>query len=192
MAPASAVFSGDHENAAVVYGAAAVLAAGGGWQFARGDLLWAAFAAFALALAFAPTLAARDPFTLVPGEFVAVAAVPVVAGVFGAGPAVTQAATYAAVAALALLFTVELTAFTPVEMPLRVAVPFVVLSAMAVAGAWMVVQWLSDVSLGTTFVRGVPDVMWEFAVATGVAAVTAPALVAYVDPDDALGGDADR
>ncbi len=189
MAPSSAVFTRDRWNAGVVYGAVAVLAVGGGWQLLQGDLLWVAFAAFALALVLAPAVAFRDPYALVPGELAALAAVPVVAAALGAGSLVTQATTYLAVVALALVFTVELTAFTPVEMPLHVAVPFVVLSAMAVAGVWMVVQWLSDVYLGTAFVPSVPDAMWEFAVATGAAVVAGPVVAAYFDVDGAPGGD---
>lgn len=192
MAPSSVVFSRDRSNAGVVYATAAVLVVIGGLQFARGELLWVAFAAFALVLALAPTVAARDPYLVVPGELVALAAVPVAVSVLDAGSLATQVTTYLAVAALALLLTVELTAFTPVEMPLRVAIPFVVLSAMAVAGAWMVVQWLSDAYLGTALVEGVPDVMWEFAVATGVGLVAGPALAVYFDPDAALGGDGDQ
>jgi hypothetical protein len=189
MTPSSAVFARDRWNAIVVYATAAVLVVLGGLQLGRDELLWVAFAAFALVLALAPTVATRDPYRVVPGELAALAAVPVVVSVLDAGSLVTQVTTYLAVVALALLFTVELATFTPVEMPLRVAVPFVVPSAMAVAGAWMVVQWLSDRYLGTTLVGSVPGVMWEFAVATAAAAVAGPAVAVYFNPDDALGGD---
>lgn len=190
MTTTSPVFSSGRANTAVGWGLVAALAVGAVAQFLDGDLLWAGFAAVTVALAVAPAAAAREPSMLVPAELLAVAALPVASSALGAPEVATQAATYLAVAALALLFTLELTAYTPVEMPPRVAVPFVVLAAMAVAGVWTVVQWLSDAYLGTAFLPGVNAAMWDLAVATGAAMVAGPVFALYFRGDDATPGGA--
>lgn len=181
MVCASAVFSADRENAAVAWGVVGVLVASGAWLLARGDLLWVTFAAVTLALAAVPAAVTRDPGTLVPAELLGVAAMPVVAAVLGAPQVIAESMAYLGVAALALLFTAELAALTPVKMPLRVAIPFVVLAALAVAGAWTVVQWLSDAYLGTGFVPDVNAAMWDLVVATVAAMVAGPAFALYFE-----------
>lgn len=179
MSSSSAVFPDDRANAAGSWLLVAVLAAAGVAQLLDGDLLWAGFAAVTAALAVAPVAVTRRATAIVPAELLAVAAMPVAAHAVGAPRVVTQTGTYLAVAALALLFTLELTAFTPVEMPPRVAVPFVVLAAMAVAGVWLVVRWLSDAYLGTAFLPGATAALWDLAVATGAAIVAGPVFALY-------------
>jgi hypothetical protein len=189
MTTTSAVFDGGRANTAASWSLVGVLVVGVVGQFLTGELLWAGFAAVAAALAVAPAAATRRPTTVIPAELLAIAAVPVAATALDAPRVATQASTYLAVAALALVFTLELTAFTPVEMPPRVAVPFVVLAAMAVAGVWTVVRWLSDAYLGTAFLPGVNAALWDLAVATGAAMVAGPVFALYFREDDpGLGG----
>jgi hypothetical protein len=78
----------------------------------------------------------------------------------------SRAATYLSVAALALIVAVELHVFTPVEMTHWFAVLFVVVATIATAGVWAVVQWLSDVYLGTAFINSANRLMWDFVAAT--------------------------
>jgi len=75
--------------------------------------------------------------------------------------------THFSVAALALIVAVELHAFTPVKMTHWFAVLFVV-ATIATAGAWTVVQWLSDVYLGTAFIESEHRPMRDFVAATAV------------------------
>jgi hypothetical protein len=87
--------------------------------------------------------------------------------------------TYLAVAAVALVIAVELDAFTAVRMNRAFALLFVVVATAAAAGVWAVVQWVSDLYLGTSLLLdGRPEevveteLMWDFvaATATGVLA----------------------
>jgi len=80
-------------------------------------------------------------------------------------------ATYLSVAALALVVAVELHVFTPVEMTYWFAVLFVVVATIATAGVWAVVQWLSDIYLGTTFIHSEHRLMWDFVAATVVGVI---------------------
>jgi hypothetical protein len=86
---------------------------------------------------------------------------------------------YLSVAAVALVIAVELDVFTPVRMTTWFAVFFVGIATMAAAGGWAVIQWLSDVYLGTTLVYPTPPpvpeavdqaaleaLMWDFVAAT--------------------------
>ncbi len=59
---------------------------------------------------------------------------------------------YVAVAAVALVACVEIDRFTAVRMNHAFAVVLVVLTTLAVAGAWHVAQWLADVTLETDYI----------------------------------------
>ncbi len=96
-----------------------------------------------------------------------------------------RVSTYLAVAAIALIVAVELDVFTPVRMNHSFAVFFVVIATMAAAGVWAVVQWLSDLYLGTRLLlNGRPEhvveagLMWDFVAAT-VAGIGAGVVFAY-------------
>ncbi|SEW04174.1 hypothetical protein [Natrinema salifodinae] len=113
---------------------------------------WFVFTWFAVAIALLPVAAFRDPYALPPWELLVLVLLPVAdATVLGESP-LTSVAVYVAVAAVALVATVETDRFTSVRMTHGFAVALVVLTTLAVAGAWNVAQWLTDVALGTSYI----------------------------------------
>ncbi|WP_134672151.1 hypothetical protein [Halorussus marinus] len=137
-----------------------------------GDFLWAGFAAFVAGVAIAPAAIYRDPNAMLPWEVLVLAALPLLGRALATMVLTSRVATYFSVAALALIVAVELHAFTPVKMTHWFAVLFVVVATIATAGVWAVVQWLSDIYLGTAFIQSEHRLMWDFvaATATGAAA----------------------
>ncbi|KAB1188027.1 MULTISPECIES: hypothetical protein [Haloferax] len=146
---------------------------------ANGDLVWGGFAGIVAILTVVPALAFRDAQAMLPWEVVALASFPLVARVLVRGQTIGgltfsgRVSTYLAVAAVALIIAVELDVFTPVRMNHSFAVFFVVIATMAAAGVWAVVQWLSDLYLGTRLLlNGRPEevietaLMWDFVAAT--------------------------
>ncbi|WP_306055474.1 hypothetical protein [Natronococcus wangiae] len=119
-----------------------------------GSYRWFAFTGFAVVIVLAPAVAFRDPLVMPPWELLVLVLVPVVdATILGESP-LTTVAVYVAVAAVALVAAVEIHRFTPVRMNHSFAVVLVVLTTLAVAGAWNVAQWVSDVTFGTAYVLG--------------------------------------
>lgn len=149
----------------------------------NGSLLWAGLAAALAALALVPTGLRLNPAVILPWEVVALAAVPIWVRLFGAFPI----AGFLTVATLALIVAVELDAYTPVEMSPRFAVAFVVLTTMAVAGLWTIAQWLSDLYLGTAFVAGKVEMMWDLVYATAFGGLAGAVFVVYFRRRDAAG-----
>jgi len=156
-----------------------------------GDLVWGGFAAVVAAVTVVPAVAFREPRAMLPWEVVALASLPLVARVLVRGQTIGgvtftgRVSTYLAVAAIALIVAVELDVFTPVRMNHSFAVFFVVIATMAAAGVWAVVQWLSDLYLGTRLLlNGRPEhvveagLMWDFVAAT-VAGLVAGLLFEY-------------
>jgi hypothetical protein len=139
----------------------------------RGQHLWGLFTAVVVALALVPPVAYRDPYVMLPWEVLALGALPILGRSLAQFALTSRLATHLSVAALALVVAVELDVFTPVRMTDWFAVLFVVIATMATAGVWAVVQWLSDVYLGTAYLlTGAPEteieamVMWDFVAAT--------------------------
>ncbi|EFW93259.1 hypothetical protein ZOD2009_05327 [Haladaptatus paucihalophilus DX253] len=134
------------------------------------DLLWALFAGAVAALALVPPVSYRNTEAMLPWEVLVLAALPVLGRELATLALTTRVATYLSVAALALIVAVELHVFTPVRMTHWFAVLFVVIATIATAGVWAVVQWLSDVYLGTQFLGSEYRLMWDFVYATVVGA----------------------
>ncbi|MFB6094072.1 MAG: hypothetical protein ABEJ77_03935 [Halanaeroarchaeum sp.] len=145
----------------------------------RGDLVWVVLSAFAVGLAALPAIVYRNVRVMVPWEVLLLVALPTIARSLATQGVLSQLATYVAVAAVALIIAVQLDVFTPVRMTTGFAVVFVVIATMATAGVWAVVQWLSDVYLGTTLIYPTPPpvseaveaaaletLMWDFVSAT--------------------------
>ncbi|MDG5777743.1 hypothetical protein QA599_14905 [Haloarculaceae archaeon H-GB1-1] len=140
----------------------------------KGELLWAGFATVVGTLTLLPPFGMRDLEAMLPWEVVLLAGLPVLGRTFATVPVTGQVATYLSVAALALVVTVELQLFTPVEMNVPFAIAFVVIATMATAGLWAVTRWLADAFLGTNFfhVPGLTEaemerqLMWEFVTST--------------------------
>jgi len=162
-------------NAVLAWSLVGVVALVGGVSLATGELLWAVFAATLLVIAAHPAVALRTPYAMPPWEVVLIAALPTLARLFATTLVGGQIAAYLSVAALALLFAVDLDSFTPVEMNDAFAVLFVVVTTMATAGVWAVVRWIADLTLGTGFITSEHTLMLEF-VASTVAGVLAGAV----------------
>lgn len=128
--------------------------------------LWAGFSAFVVALALLPTLSHRDWSVMLPWEVLLLAALPILGRSIARLAYTSRVATYLSVAALALIVAVELSVFTQVKMTYWFAVLFVVVATIAMAGVWALVQWLSDIYLGTAFIRSEQRLMWDFVAAT--------------------------
>jgi hypothetical protein len=167
----NALFSDRRYNAALGWLFGAVLLGVAGEEAIAGDPLWAAFAGGVAGLVILPALAYRNSLVMPPWEVVLLAALPVVGRVVASQRLTSNLATYLSVAAIALLVAVELHAFTPVRMTIGFAVLFVVVTTMATAGVWAVVRWLSDVWLGTAFIAGETELMWEFVHSTAAGVV---------------------
>lgn len=137
---------------------------------AQGDPLWTGFAVVTLALAAVPVVRARDPLAMVPWELLALAALPAVVQVAipGLGDVWQSAASYVAVAALALLLAAELHAFGDPQLSPPFAVGFVAAATMAVAALWTIGRFASDLFLGTALLPSEEPLMTDLVVATAV------------------------
>jgi hypothetical protein len=152
----------------------------------QGELLWAGFTGTLAVLVLLPPLSFRNLGAMLPWEIVLLSALPVVGRLFATVPVTGNLATYLAVAAVALIVTVELQLFTSVKMSPRFAVVFVSVATMATAGVWAVARWGADRTLGTAFIldpalteHAIEEaLMWEF-VASTVAGVGAGFLFAW-------------
>ncbi|WP_128475837.1 hypothetical protein [Halorussus pelagicus] len=160
------VVEDERVNAGLGWALVAFLAVVSAEEMLDGHLLWAGFTAFVGALALVPTVAKRDWIVMLPWEVLALAALPIFGRSMATFPSASRVATYLSVAALALIVAVELHAFTTVEMTHWFAVLFVVVATIATSGIWAVVQWLSDIYLGTAFIRSEHRLMWDFVAAT--------------------------
>lgn len=149
----------------------------------QGSYLWAGLAATVVALAVVPSLVRRDPWVMPPWEVLVVAAVPILVRLVGTVPI----AGFLTVATIALLVTVELDAFTPIEMSARFSLAFVVLTTMAVAGLWVIAQWLSDRLFETSFLTSKGEVMWDLVFATAFGGLAAALFVIYFYRQDTAG-----
>lgn len=159
-------------NALLAWTLVGLVVAVGGASIVQGELLWALFAATLAVLAAHPAVVLRTPYAMPPWEVVFLAALPTLGRLFATTLVGGRIAAYLSVAALALLFAVNLDAFTPVQMNDTFAVLFVVVTTMAAAGVWAVVRWLADLFLGTGFIESEHALMLEF-VASTVAGVLA-------------------
>lgn len=156
-----------HVNAGLGWTALVCVAVAG---LVPGDPLWTGFAVVTLALAAVPVVRARDPLAMPPWELLALAALPAVVQVAipGLGDVWQSAASYLAVAALALLLAAELHAFGDPRLSPPFAVGFVAAATMAVAAVWTMGRYASDLFLGTALLPPEDPLMTELVVATAV------------------------
>jgi len=165
MSSLTGVIDDERINAALSWGIVALVAFAAVESLLTGELLWAGLAIATGVLAVLPPLRAGKTRTMVSWEVLALTAVPLVGRSLGV---VTQAATYLAVATLALLIAVEIDSFSSAAMPPRFAVGFVVVTTMAVASVWTIAQFASDALLGTSTLPGQTRLMWDLILATAV------------------------
>lgn len=131
-----------------------------------GSLLWGGFVLTVAFVASLPALARRNPAAMVPWPLlatVAIGAIFKVAGVY------EETAGFLVIVALALIVVIELDTFTPVDLSRRFAVVFSVMTAMAVEGLWIVVQYISDRWFGTGLLRSQVELQWDIVIVTFVA-----------------------
>lgn len=176
------VVENDRRNAAVTWTLVCGLCLAGAARALAGEVLWAGFAAASVVIVSIPAVVRRDPLAMPAWEVVTVVAVPIAIEAIGAPSPVLEAATYLAVAGLALAVVVELHEFSAMEMTARFGAALVVLLTMASAGVWTIVRWYSDRLLGTTYYAGMTqtELMWDMATATAVGVVGALVSWAYV------------
>ncbi|WP_336336707.1 hypothetical protein [Haloarcula brevis] len=156
---------------AILVGVVGRFAAGGAFD-------WAVLTATLVAVAVAVPLAARDLETTVPAEVLGLVAVPVLVRAFGGFPQLTP---FLVVAGVALLLAVVLDAFTSLTMTPRFATVFVVVVTMAVAGVWAVGIYAADTLLGTAFLDGQTELMWDLVTATAAGIVAGVVFELYFD-----------
>lgn len=113
---------------------------------------WAFVALVVAMVILAPAVVFRDRRAMPPWELVVLALAPLLWQAVLGQTFRTEIPTYLAVAALALLASTELHQFTSVRMNRPFAIVLVVLTTLAVAGVWNVLQWTADVFFGTAFV----------------------------------------
>jgi len=135
------------------------------------DILSMAIATGLGAVVLAPAVSARDWRVMLPSELLVLALLPVLVSALLGGELGTFA-TYLAIAALALVITVELHMFTSLRVTPWFAVVLVVMTTMATAAVWGVLRWNADRLLGTEFLTTNEALMieWIYVTLAGVAA----------------------
>lgn len=124
------------------------IALGAAESFLTGALLWGALSLLLVGVIALPSLATRSRTAMVPWPLLGLAAFAVIARTIGFYP---ELAGYLTIATVALIVVVEIDVFTSVELGLRFAVGFGVLTTMATEAVWIVAQFYSDEWLGTDF-----------------------------------------
>lgn len=165
------LFRSGRTNAVIAWAMVAVLVGVFAESLLGFDLLPMALVAAITAVVTAPAVAARDPWVMLPWEVLGLALLPVlVRALLGGEPGTF--ATYLAIAAFALIVTVELHMFTSLRVTHWFAVLFVVLTTMATAAAWTVLRWNADRLLGTSFLTTNEALMteWIYVTLAGLAA----------------------
>lgn len=155
------------------------------------DPVWGVFSLLVLAVVLFPAVRYMDAGVMVPWEVTVIASLPVLLGSLGAR--VPEPATHVSVAGLALVIAVELHVFTAVRMTDVFAVVFVVIATTANAGFWALLQWLSDVYLGTAFLGSEEALMTGFVYASTAGLVAGAVFTLYfrrlVDVSGRYGGE---
>jgi len=165
------LFQSGRTNAIVAWSMVAVLVGAFVESLLGADFLPMVLVAAITAVVVAPAVAARDPQVIPPWEVLGLALLPMLVRTLLGGELGTFA-TYLAIAAFALIVTVELQMFTALRVTHWFAIVFVVLATMATAAAWTVLRWNADRLLGTGFLTTNEALMveWMYVTLAGVAA----------------------
>ena len=150
-------------NALLSWTLIGVLAVVAATDIVTGRWLWAGFSVTVIAVALIPAVATGERSEIVAWEALLLATLPLAAQLVDR---FADPMTYVSVATLALLVAVQLVRFSETEMPPWFAVIFVVMATMAIAAVWAVVQYHADAFLGTSFVPGRKELMWDLVGAT--------------------------
>lgn len=144
-----------------------------------GEPVWAVFVAGGLVIVLLPMAVRRDPSVMPPWELLVFAVLPIASQFLVLPDVLADLTSYLALLAIGTLVVVELHVFSPVEMTLRFAVGFIVLVTMATAGVWEILQFASDVYLGTTLIVNKTMLMWDLVFATAIGLAASPFLAIY-------------
>lgn len=150
-------------NAPVGWALESVVTAAAAVSFASDASLWGGFSLLLAVLIALPAARTRDWTAMVPWPLLVVAAIAVTfrtAGVYA------DTAGSIAIATLALVIVVELDVFTTVRLSRRFAVGFALLTTLALEALWIVAQFLSDLWLGTEFLRTQAELQDDILVVT--------------------------
>lgn len=136
------------------------------------DILWMIFAAAVALVMVLPAVARRNHLVMLPWELLALAAAPVALRAIAPQFEVGVFAAYVSVAAFALLVVVELDMFTRMQVTHWFAVLLVVMTTLASAALWAILQWNLDRMLGTEFLVDNETLMqeWIYVTLAGVVA----------------------
>lgn len=121
------------------------------------DLQWIVFTIALLLIVLAPPVTKRSPMVMLPWELLVFASFPVVARALEISQLANDFATYLSIAVLALIVTVELHILSSVRVTHWFAIATVVLSTLAGAAAWSILQWTLDRYFNTEFIRQAAD-----------------------------------
>nr|WP_199234157.1 hypothetical protein [Halorubrum sp. GN11_10-6_MGM] len=125
------------------------------------DLLPMAIVAAMIVVVLAPAISARNAKVMLPWEVLGLALLPVLVRALFGGEVGTFAA-YLALAAFALIITVELHMFTTLRVTHWFAVVFVVMTTLATAAVLTVLRWNADRMLGTNLLTTNKALMIEW------------------------------
>jgi hypothetical protein len=108
-------------------------------------ILWTIFTAVTLTAILTPPISNRDHRLMLPWEILFLAVIPITVRILPLSLLSTQLATYLSVAALALIIIVELHIFTYLKLNRPFAAILVLISTLALGGAWSLLQfWLGE------------------------------------------------
>ena len=170
-------------NAALAWLLVAVLAGVFVESVVELDYRWILFVAVVGVVVCLPPIAFREWRVMLPWELLVVALLPIlVRGLVGG--TVGTGATYVALAAFALLVVVELHMFTSLTVTHWFAVVLVVLTTLAVVGAWTIFRWAADLYLGTSFLVDNQTLMIEWLSVTLAGLVAGVAFDSYFSRRD--------
>jgi hypothetical protein len=178
MSVFSALVDDDRTNAVLGWAAVAVTGVTAVLELAAGTVLWGVFTLGVAAVLSLPAAAFADPRRLVPWPVAALAAL---AGVGRHLDVFPKMAGFLGIASLAFAVTVELDAFTDVEMSRRFAVLFAVLTTLAFEALWIIAQFYSDRWLGSDLLTTQAELQWDIVGVTLVALVTGVVLTGYFE-----------
>ena len=125
------------------------------------DYQWMIFVAAVSVIVLLPPVVHRDWRVMLPWELLVLGLLPILVRALFGGTVGTFGASLA-IAALALIITVELHMFTTLEVTHWFAVVLVVLTTLASVAVWAIVRWIFDRALGTAYLSTNDALMIEF------------------------------
>lgn len=179
------VFRQTRRNAILTWSLFGILAFVIAETVADGDLLWGGFGVIVALLVLLPPVELRRVTITLPWELLVVAVVPLATRAVIRDTLIGQVITHLAIAAVSLIITVELQAFTAVRMTDWFASLIVFVTTVATMGAWAIIQWMADTTFGTMYVSSNHALMILFSaslLAGGIAGLLSYVYFQYIGP----------